>query len=209
MQIHPWDAADDDEWRSLLLSGHDFGQLIAAGRDRDVPVVVPTHFVFDGDRTAWLHLTRPNPVWRAIDENPAVLLAVVADYTFVPGTWKPDEGEDPSTGIPTSYYASVQLVCTASVVEEPDAMCEILKRSIARFDPDAHYAPIDPADARTAALLRRIRGLELDVVDVRAKFKYGGNTSPQRRLRVAERLAERGWPSDAPAREHLLRRLDR
>jgi transcriptional regulator len=42
---------DDAEWRDRLRAGHDFGQLIAPGRDRDLPVVVPTHFHCDGDRT--------------------------------------------------------------------------------------------------------------------------------------------------------------
>ena len=66
MLVHPWDAAvDDSEWRAWLLDGHDFGELIAPGRDRDLPVVVPTHFVYDGDHQVLLHLARPNPVWAA------------------------------------------------------------------------------------------------------------------------------------------------
>jgi len=39
--VHPWDAPlDDEEWRSWLLR-HDFGQLIAPGDGRDLPIVVP------------------------------------------------------------------------------------------------------------------------------------------------------------------------
>src|SRR4051812_38870888 len=57
------DGATDDEWRSFVSTGPRFGELIAAGAGRPVPVVVPTHFVFDGDSKVWLHLARPNPVW--------------------------------------------------------------------------------------------------------------------------------------------------
>jgi transcriptional regulator len=209
MLIHPWDAADPDEWRALLLDGHDFGQLIAAGRGRDVPVVVPTHFHYDGDATVVLHLARPNPVWAAIEENPTVLLTVIADYAYVPGTWKADEGADPRTGIPTSYYASVQLTAAASVVDDPEGKRKILRASLAHFSPDGDHAPVVEGAAWVDRRLPAIRGLRLAVTEVRAKLKYGGNMPARRRLDIAERLADRDGPNDAAARAHLLRRLDR
>jgi transcriptional regulator len=60
MLVHPWDAPNhDDEWRAVLRE-FDFGQLIApGGPDRDLPVVVPTHFI----STVSTHLscTSPDP----------------------------------------------------------------------------------------------------------------------------------------------------
>ena len=45
-------AVSEQEWREVLLR-FDFGQLIApGGPDREVPVVVPTHFLYDGDAPA-------------------------------------------------------------------------------------------------------------------------------------------------------------
>jgi transcriptional regulator len=41
---------------------------------------------------------------------------------------------------------------------------------------------------------------------VRAKFKFAGNKEPDHRELIAGRLAERGAPHDAAARDHLLRR---
>ncbi len=61
MHVHPWDAAlDDEEWQTRLASGHDFGQLAANGPGGTWPVVVPTHFVFDG-ACLLVHLARPWP----------------------------------------------------------------------------------------------------------------------------------------------------
>ena len=67
MLIRPHDAAIDPEreWRDLVAD-HPFGHLIAPGKEREFPVVVPTHIHFDGDRTIRLHLARPNPVWPAL-----------------------------------------------------------------------------------------------------------------------------------------------
>ena len=56
-------------------------------RARDLPVVVPTQFVLEGD-TVWLHLVRANPVFGALAENPRVLLSVADDWAFIPSSWK-------------------------------------------------------------------------------------------------------------------------
>ena len=104
MLVHRWDAPNhEDEWRAVLQE-FDFGQLIApGGPDRDLPVVVPTHFIFDGEHSAEVNLARPNPVWRALAERPRALLAVVADYVHVPAAINTDPGDDPTLGVPTSY----------------------------------------------------------------------------------------------------------
>ena len=204
MLIHPWDApVDDEEWRALLRA-HDFGTLIAAGRSREVPVVVPTHFVYDGDRTVVLHLARPNPLWAAVEENPAVLLHVVADWAYVPAAWKAVGDEDPALGIPTSYYASVQLVGRAQVLAGEELL-DVLRTSLDRFEPGSGVA--DPEVH--ARQLSRIRGLRLVADDVRAKLKYGQNTDAAHQAAVAARLAARAAPGDLAARDHLLRRSGR
>ena len=206
MLVHPWDAPlDDAEWRDWLAH-HDFGQLVAAGRGRDVPVVVPTHFRYDGATTIELHLARPNPVWAAIGENPAVLFTVIGDYVYVPSTWGAAPGTPPERGIATSYYATVQLTCAATVVEDPAEKAALLRRQLDRFQPEGGYAPVDDGDAYYARLLPQIRGLRLEIRAVRGKFKYGGNKTAEHRAVIAQRLADRAGPMDDAARAHLLRR---
>ena len=61
MLVHRWDApTDDTEWATFLTT-QGFSDLVASGRDRDVPVVVPTQFVVDDDEML-IHLARPNPI---------------------------------------------------------------------------------------------------------------------------------------------------
>lgn len=206
MLVHPWDAPlDDAEWRAWL-SAHDFGQLVAGGRGRDVPVVVPTHFRYDGATTVELHLAKPNPVWAAVTENPTVLLTVVGDYVYVPSTWGAAPGTPPELGIATSYYATVQLTCAATVVDDPEDLADLLRRQLGAFQPEGGYAPVDAADDHYARRLPQIRGLRLDVTAVRGKFKYGGNKTVEHRAVIADRLADRDGPLDGAARAHLLRR---
>jgi transcriptional regulator len=191
----------DAEWRAFLAD-HDFGELIAPGRRRDLPIVVPTHFIYDGDRTVLLHLAKPNPVWQALAERPRALLSVFGAYTYIPGHWNQDE-----YGVPTSYYAAVQLACDAEVVDDPAAVAAILERQLAHFQPEGKHAPVEPGDNPYGKLLGSIRGIRLSVTDVRAKFKFGANRTVEHRQVVGTKLAERGRPLDMEARANLVRRL--
>lgn len=204
MLIHKHDAAlSESEWKAFLAD-HDFGELIAPGSGRDLPVVVPTHFIFDGDRTVLLHLARPNPVWDALAERPRALLSVFGAYTYIPGHWNQDE-----YGVPTSYHAAVQLACEVEVLDDPVAIASILERQLAHFQPEGGHAPVEPGDNPYGKRLASIRGIRLTVTDVRAKFKFGANRPVEHRRAVAEKLRERGAPLDLEARENVLRRLDR
>jgi transcriptional regulator len=205
--VHPWDAPlDDSEWRDWLLR-HDFGQLIAPGAGRDLPIVVPTHFLYDGATTVRLHVAKPNPVWAALAERPRAVVTVVDDYTYVPSAWQAAPGTPAELGVPTSYYATVQLSCDVEVVDDPAAKAAILRDQLAHFEPAGGYLEPDAAHEHYRRRLPAIRGLVLTVTSVRAKFKYGGNKEPAHRELLADHLTERHGPADEAAREHLLRRL--
>ncbi|HZU79475.1 MAG TPA: FMN-binding negative transcriptional regulator [Acidimicrobiales bacterium] len=204
MYIAPVDASSGEaEWRPFVES-QGFGHLVAAGRGRDVPVVVPTQFVLDG-ATVLCHFAARNPVFAALAENRRVLLSVAGDWAFIPSAWKAVTGEDPLLGIPTTYYGAVQLVGDATVVTGADELAALLRVQLAALQPEVAVA--DPADAHRDRL-GLIHGVRVTVDDVRAKFKYGGNVDEEHRLAVVAELHRRGGPGDAAAAVHTLRRLE-
>lgn len=205
MLVHPWDSAEEEEW-SAWLAGRDFGQLIACGRGRDLPVVVPTHFVFDGERTVWLHLARPNPVWEPLEEHPRALLTVIDDYAYIPAEWNANPGTPAELGAPTSYYATVQLACDVRVVDDAGEKAALLDRQLGHFEPGSGRLPVDAHGDPDRRRLPGIRGIELTVTGVRAKFKYGGNKEVEHVRTIADRLEARGSRADLAARGHALRR---
>ncbi|MGW7406672.1 FMN-binding negative transcriptional regulator [Streptomyces sp. NPDC054833] len=207
MLIHPWDAPrDDTEWQTWLAA-HDFGQLAVNGLSGEPPFVQPLHFAFDAARgEAVTHLARPNPLWPALEANPQVLLSVVDDYVYVPGPWQAAPDGPPEHGVPTSFYAAVQLRCTAQVVDDPAEKADLLDRQLGHFQPEGGSSRATPEEAPYGRLLSGIRGLRLVVTDVRAKFKYAGKKPEEVRERIADALAGRSGPGDAAAREHMVRR---
>ncbi len=193
---------DEAEWRGFLgPSG--FGQLLASGRGRDVPVAVPVQYVVDDDDVL-AHVVARNPLVEALAEQPRCVLSVAGDWAFVPSAWKAVGAEDPALGIPTTYYAAVQLRGTARVVADPDELAALLRRQLATLQPGVAVA--DPAVAHRAKLAQ-IRGIRLAVDEVVAKFKFGGNVDEAHRREVRRRLLERGGPGDLEAAEHVRRRL--
>jgi transcriptional regulator len=207
MLIRPHDAPIDPEteWRELVTR-HPFGHLIAPGRDHALPVIVPTHIHFDCDRTIRLHLAKPNPVWPLLTENPQCLFVITAPYTYVPTSWEAPPGTEPQWGIPTSHYASVQLTCTASITDDTDTIRRYLADQLATMQPDEPYGnPLDP-DVPYATELRQIRGLELHIDEIRAKFKFDGSEPDEVRRQVVAGYETRNAPGDAEALQHLLRR---
>jgi transcriptional regulator len=203
MLIHRWDAAiDEAQWRAFVVA-QGFGHLVAAGRDRDYPVVVPTQFAFavgeGGEDVVFMHLARPNPIWPALAENPHVVMSVAGDWAFIPASWKVIGDEDPAWGIPTTYYAAVQLLGTVEVTEDAEETAAILRRQLGALPTDV--GQVDPIEH--GATLRGIRGLRITVHEVRAKFKYGGNVDVAHREAIAERLLARDGPGDQAALRHL------
>jgi transcriptional regulator len=204
--VHSWDAPLDGDEVFAFVRSQGFGHLVVPGR-RDLPVIVPTQYLLvDGageTPDVVLHLARPNPVWAALEERPDAVLSVAGDWAYVPSAWKAIGSEDPALGIPTTYYAAAQLICTVAVVDDDESKLAILRAQLASYEPEVAHA--DPAVHRRR--LPGIRGLRLTVREVVGKFKYGGNVDVTHREAVAERLQNRSGPGDDAARNHLLRRL--
>ncbi|MER6947683.1 FMN-binding negative transcriptional regulator [Nonomuraea sp. NPDC000554] len=196
MLIHPWDAGEEEQSLAYVRD-NPFGTLIAAGRDRAVPVVVPTQFLLTDDRTVLLHLARPNPIWAAIEENPKVILSVAGPWSYIRGGWRAEPGTDPALGVPTTYYSSVQLTCHAEIVTEAEGKLEILRGQLDDLEP-GHGDP-----AQMPRLLSGIRGLRLTIEEIRGKFKYDGHKDAEHRARVAKGLSERGGPGDDAALRYM------
>ena len=196
----------DEEWRSFLRT-HDFGQFIAPGAARPLPVVVPTHFVYEGGDVAWFHLARPNPVWRALEESPRGMLTVVGAYTYVTAELNTGPEDEPGYGVPTSYYASVQLGGRAEIVDDPGELAELLNLQLRHFEPERAGQGVE-ADNEYGKLLPAIRGVRFHLEDVRAKFKFGGNRKPEHARAIAEALRARGRDLDVEASLIQSRRLD-
>jgi transcriptional regulator len=208
MLIHRWDAAiEPREWREWLQATERFGVLAVNNIDPGrAPLVLPAHFTLLDDEVV-LHLARPNPVWPHLEVASEVRLAVTGDYAYIPSYWRLRAGGPDEDGVPTSYYASVQLVCRPSIVDDPDGKVEILKAQFADLQPEGKHPEVSVDGAPYGRMLPGIRGLRLAVLEVDAKFKYDDANPVEHRERVASALEQRNEGLDAKAARQQRRRL--
>ncbi len=203
MYIPPQDRSlGEQEWRPFV-EHQGFGHFIAQGIGLDYPVVAPTQFVLE-EFEVLVHFARPNPVLDALEDNPRAVLSVAGDWAFIPSDWKVMGDEDPALGIPTTYYAAVQLKGHAEVRGDPTAVANVLRRQLAVFQPSTPIA--NPLVAHLGKLTA-IRAVVLSVEEVIAKFKFGGNVDRDHREAVIERLRSRHKAGDLVAAAHTERRL--
>ncbi|MFZ5847572.1 MAG: FMN-binding negative transcriptional regulator [Actinomycetota bacterium] len=209
MLIHPWDAAvSEAEWRDWLASTGRFGVLAVNNLDpAQAPLVLPTHFTVAGDELL-LHLARPNPVWPHLEAAVEVRMTVIGDYAYVPGYWRAPEDRPEAEGVPTSYYAAVQLVCRPTVIDDSQAKADILDAQLGDLQPEGRHAAMTVEAAPYGRMLPGIRAVRLAVLRVEAKFKYDDHKPVGHRERVTARLEERDHGLDRGAAAQQRRRLE-
>lgn len=192
MLIRSHDAGtNESQWREFVTA-QGFGHF-AVNAD-PVPVVVPTQFVL-GETDVVLHLASANPVFAALEVNPQAVLSVAGDWAYIPGAWRAPSDQDPALGIPTTYYAAVQLIGSVTVCDDHGEIAAILRTQLADVEPDGGL--VDPSEHERR--FPAIRGVRLSIDEVRAKFKYGANANDEHRQRVRDNLVARLGPGDASA----------
>jgi len=90
---------------------------------------------------------------------------------------------------------------------EPPSAFRDHTAQLAHFQPEGGHAEVEPGDNPYARQFPAIRGIILEIEEVRAKFKFGGNKTVEHRIRIADWLASRPGELNAEARENLLRRI--
>ena len=148
-------------------------------------------------------------MWANVAADPHVVVTVIDDYAYIPTTWRAKAGGPDEDGVPTSYYAAVQLRCHAEIVDDPAGKVDLLTRQLAHFQPDGDYAEVAVGAPPYGRMLSGIRGLRLQVTGVAAKFKYDDHNPTQHRTQVATRLTGRATGRDNGAADQQRRRIVR
>ncbi len=209
MLIQPWDAArDPDEWRRWFASTDRFGVIAVPNQHPGrAPLLVPTHMTLHG-HTLLTHLARPNPAWPHLEEASEVRVAVTDDHAYIPSTWRARDTEPPAHGVPTTYYASVQLLCRPATIDDREGKADILNAQLADRQPDGDHATVAADTGPHHKMLSAIRGLRLEILHVDAKFKYDDHRPAEQQQRIAAQLEARGLGRDVAAAAQQRRRLD-
>ena len=202
MLIHPWDQAARDEWRgsSTRSTSVSWSRPATSTATRSS---YPRTSCTTATRPCCCTWPAPTRVWRALEADPHVVLALTGDYAYVEAAWNANP-DRPGVGVPTSYYTGVQLLCRAEVVDDPDEKAAILARQLgAPRAARIHARDPSPTSRVTGGSCPHPRPAAARRA-VRAKMKYGGNKTPEHRARDCRASRERAGPLDQQVRDRLL-----
>ena len=191
----PLHREDDLAKQHALIRARPLGLLVSHGPQGLFANAVP--FLVDAAAsrlgTLKTHVARANPQWRDLRDNPEALVVFQGPDHYVSPSWYATKRETHKV-VPTWNYVMVQARGAAKVFED-DAW---LSRQIEALTGSQEASSKDPwaiSDAPAefiAAQRRAIVGIEIEIADIRGKWKTSQNRSAADRSGVVAGLEALG-----------------
>ena len=193
-----------------LIKERVFGLLISNGAEGLVASSLP--FVLDsaGSKlgTLKVHLARANAQWRDLEEQPDALIVFQGHDHYITPSWYATKQETGKV-VPTWNYTMVQAKGRAKLMD--DAWLAQQIEELTRALEQRREAPwaVGDAPADFIAMQRRaIVGIEIEIVDIRGKWKTSQNRNAADRAGVVAGLEAVG-DDDSHAMAEIVRERGR
>lgn len=194
-----------------LIRERVFGLLISNGIEGLIANLVP--FLLDPGAsrlgTLQAHIARANGQWRELQNAPDALVVFQGADHYITPSWYATKRETGKV-VPTWNYVIVQAKGRAKVVED-DAWLARQIEALTRSQESRREKPwaVGDAPADFIAMQRRaIVGIEIEIVDLRGKWKTSQNRTAADRAGVAAGLDALG-DEDSRAMAEIVRETGR
>ncbi len=187
----PLHREDDLARQHNLIKARTIGLLISHGPQGLVANAVP--FLLDPAAsklgTLRAHVARANPQWRNLAESPEALVVFQGPDHYVSPSWYPSKQETHKV-VPTWNYAMVQARGLAQVIEDGEWLERQIVALTAKQEAsrEQHWAVRDAPPDFVALQRKAIVGIEIEIADIRGKWKTSQNRSAADRAGVVEGL---------------------
>jgi transcriptional regulator len=193
-----------------LIKERVFGLLISNGAEGLIANSVP--FVLDTAASKLgvlkVHLARANPQWRDLQEQPDALVVFQGHDHYITPSWYATKQETGKV-VPTWNYTMVQAKGRAKVMDEAWLGQQIVELTQALEQRREQPWAVGDAPADFIAMQRRaIVGLEIEILDIRGKWKTSQNRNAADRAGVVSGLDALG-DEDSRAMSGLVRETGR
>jgi len=144
------------------------------------------------------HVARSNPLWQDHPADTDVLVIFHGAESYITPSWYASKAESGKV-VPTWNYVSVQARGRLRVIHEPDWMLSQLQSLTAHNEAgfEHPWAVADAPHEFTRKLLDVIVGIEIEITELKGKWKVSQNRSDQDRASVVGGLTSTGQPEMA------------
>jgi len=191
----PLHREDDLAKQHALIRVRPLGLLVSHGTQGLLANAIP--FLIDSAAsrlgTLRAHMARANPQWRDLRENPDALAVFQGTDHYVSPSWYATKRETHKV-VPTWNYVMVQARGAAKVLEDDEWLSRQIE-ALTRAQEAARVEPWAVSDAPAdfvAAQRKAIIGIEIEIADIRGKWKTSQNRSAEDRAGVVAGLEELG-----------------
>lgn len=189
MFVPPHFAETDLSKLHAAMERYSFGMLVT--QSGGVPFVTHLPLLLtrsDGPHGSLSgHLARANPQWRELVGQP-VLAVFSGPHAYISPTWYETEN-----AVPTWNYVAVHAYGRATLIEDPDALLDLLQQSVTVYEGGMPQPwAIDTASPVVRKLLAQIVGFRIEIERLEGKWKLNQNHPVERRRKVVTALSERG-----------------
>jgi transcriptional regulator len=183
-----------------LVARQPLGLLITAGPEG--PLASPLPFLVveaEGRLRLTCHLARPNPHLEALAEARDCLVVFQGAEAYVTPSWYPSKAETERV-TPTWNYEMVQVRGIPTLRPERDWLAAHVAALTAAQESrrPAPWAPSDAPADYIDSMLRGIVGLEIEITEIRGKWKMSQNRLAQDADGAARGLADPNDPHHDP-----------
>jgi len=143
------------------------------------------------------HLARANPHYRSFKEGKDTLILFHGPHAYITPSLYVEK-----LNVPTWNYTAVHAHCKPEIIEDPEKIEEILKKSVDFFERDnpKQWKYDLPEEFRTS-LIRAIAGVKFSIQKLEGKFKLSQNRDSEDYKAVLSEFERR----DAPNGRELAR----
>ena len=206
----PLHRVDDLAQMHALIRERVFGLLISNGAEGLVANSVP--FVLDAAASKFgtlkVHVARANSQWRDLQASPDALVVFQGRDHYITPSWYETKRETGKV-VPTWNYTMVQAKGRAQVMDDAWLARQIEELTQALESRRAQPWAVGDAPADFIAMQRRaIVGIEIEIVDIRGKWKTSQNRNAADRAGVVAGLEAIG-DEDALAMAQIVRETSR
>ena len=191
----PLHVQPDVAEQHALIRNHPLGLLISHGASGLLANAIP--FLIDASRGAHgvlqAHVARANPQWRDLQGASEALVVFQGQQHYVTPSWYATKRETGKV-VPTWNYLIVQARGVPRVIEDaPWLRAQIEALTNAREGArDIPWAVGDAPDDFIAMQMRAIVGLEIELTDIKGKWKVSQNRNAADRAGVIAGLEAEG-----------------
>ncbi|MDQ4120780.1 MAG: FMN-binding negative transcriptional regulator [Acidobacteriota bacterium] len=113
------------------------------------------------------HIARANPQWKTFAASEEILAVFAGAHAYISPRWY----TEPEQNVPTWNYKSIHAYGKPQTFEEKDELIEMLRRLIAKYEPNTGYSLETVSPEIVDKLVKGIVGFRIVVSRFEAAFK--------------------------------------